>query len=312
MIYELLVQGVIGTVMSIIVTFGIADQIDFNSPDPKQIERLSRIYRREHVGLSSILAFLQAFVVAALVEEMAKYYGYWMVETPALTDPDQLAEPSEPNTDLVLATENENGNMTAPSHVSVKDPPRTLVSRGAGTTIAMVAVAVGFACSENFMYVFVYAPPGVENQFGTLIARSVFPIHALCAAIQSIGVNKRDLEKDPKWQLGRILFPAILLHGCFDFIVMLLNVLLKHRKFVENGGVIDDDDAAVKGIDANNGEDQQEEVGLPELIGMATTVVVVIAAVLYYICQATAQRKRLAELDEERRDDGPGSSSPLV
>lgn len=70
-----------------------------------------------------VLIFIQAFVVAALVEEMVKYFGYRMVVTP----------------DLLTQSVNES-------------PPKSMRSTGAGITVAMVSVALGFACCENLMY----------------------------------------------------------------------------------------------------------------------------------------------------------------
>ena len=98
-------------------------------------------------------------------------------------------------------------------------------SKGVGITIAMVATALGFACCENLLYVFVYTPPSLVNEVTTLLARSIFPIHPLAAALQSIGVCRRDLEGDAKVGLGRILFPAILLHGSFDFVLMVMALI---------------------------------------------------------------------------------------
>jgi hypothetical protein len=49
----------------------------------------------------------------------------------------------------------------------------------------------------------------------------LFPIHPICAAIQSIGVIRRDLEKDSHCHLGvGILLPAILVHGGFDWFLL--------------------------------------------------------------------------------------------
>ena len=48
----------------------------------------------------------------------------------------------------------------------------------------------------------------------------IFPLHPICAAIQSIGVVRRDVENDSRCKLGRgILLPSILLHGSFDWIL---------------------------------------------------------------------------------------------
>merc|ERR1712161_130689 len=91
---------------------------------------------------------------------------------------------------------------------------------GSAITVAMVSVALGFACCENLMYVFVYSTTSLGVEISTLVARSFFPVHPLCAAIQSIGVCKRDLEVTKKIGIGRIISPAVLLHGSFDFVLM--------------------------------------------------------------------------------------------
>jgi hypothetical protein len=40
-------------------------------------------------------------------------------------------------------------------------PAKSARSTGAGITVAMVSVALGFACCENLMYIFVYSPPSL-------------------------------------------------------------------------------------------------------------------------------------------------------
>ena len=59
-----------------------------------------------------------------------------------------------------------------------------------------------------------------------LIARSIFPVHPLCAAIQSIGVCKQRLEKKPSYKLGSIIMMPVFLHGLFDFTLMTGGVLV--------------------------------------------------------------------------------------
>ena len=85
--------------------------------------------------------------------------------------------------------------------------------------------------SQNLLYVFGYTPSqSVGLEIETLIARSIFPVHPLCAAIQSIGVCKRDLEGQPGVGLGRIIAPAILLHGSFDFVLKVAAYLEQVKK----------------------------------------------------------------------------------
>ena len=72
-----------------------------------------------------------------------------------------------------------------------------------------------------------------------MLFRSALPVHPLCAAIQSIGIVRRDVEipfhiqnnqqngNDHRlsYGLGRAILPAILLHGTFDFALFFLGFL---------------------------------------------------------------------------------------
>ena len=56
------------------------------------------------------------------------------------------------------------------------------------------------------------------EELETLLLRSLLPLHPVAAALQSLGIVERDLEK--RGQLGRAVIPAIVLHGIFDFAVI--------------------------------------------------------------------------------------------
>ena len=75
-------------------------------------------------ALFIILEFLQAFCVAALVEEMVKYFGYRMVETPDLTTRGRSAQTSR------------NGNYDA-VEPAAESSAKSLKSTGAGITVAV-------------------------------------------------------------------------------------------------------------------------------------------------------------------------------
>lgn len=60
------------------------------------------------------------------------------------------------------------------------------------------------------------------KEFTILLVRMLFPLHPICAAIQSVYVVRRDVENDSRATLGRsILLPVVLIHGCFDWILMM-------------------------------------------------------------------------------------------
>lgn len=269
MMYEILLSTIFGFFSYLIVIIGVSQG---DATTPEQVEKAAADFAEEHVGIFAVFVFLNAFVVAAMVEELSKYFGYYMVETPDLMDPKEL----------ILE---ENATEPPPS----KD--KSLVSQGAGITVAMVAVAAGFACSENLLYVFVYTPPGLTNEIATLVARSMFPIHPLCAAIQSVGIVRRDLEQDPKWQLGRSILPAVLLHGAFDFVLMLLALLESSSK--------NKDDAAPTTDDAT-----LEEFDGGDAVPMLISVSMVIVGILYFCCEGAGQRRRLEEMDEVNASSG--------
>jgi hypothetical protein len=62
-----------------------------------------------------------------------------------------------------------------------------------------------------------------STEFGVLAVKSLFPIHPLCAAIQSIQVCKRDLEKDTSIGVFRIVLSSVVLRGSYDAALLLLN-----------------------------------------------------------------------------------------
>ena len=139
----------------------------------------------------------QAFVVAGVSEEFSKYFCFWMVEHPDYPD-----------------ERDDDGRAAAEKGVH---------ATGAAITCGMVATAAGFACAENFLYIFGEGL-SVSGEAEVLLLRSCFPVHPICAAIQSIGICRRDVEKDST-QLGQAILPALLLHGTFDFAIMVSAVL---------------------------------------------------------------------------------------
>ena len=139
---------------------------------------------------------------------------------------------------------------------------------------------------------------GVEIE--TLIARSIFPVHPLCAAIQSIGVCKRDLEGQRGVGLGRIITPAILLHGSFDFVLMVAAYLQQVRNIKEGN----DDDSDIPKEDDSDAVMTAEDI--PTLVFSFGMVAV---GYIYYVWQSRAQTKRLIAMD---RTSAVDESSSLV
>jgi magnesium-transporting ATPase (P-type) len=133
----------------------------------------------------------------------------------------------------------------------------------------MVAVSLGFACCENLIYVFVYARGNVNVEMSVLFMRSLFPVHPLAAAIQSIGVVKRDLEgMQQHYSIGKILLPAILLHGTFDFSLMLISVIGQHSNNDEDN---DNDEEIIS-----------TNILIISLICLGVSILVVLIGICYY------------------------------
>jgi hypothetical protein len=104
---------------------------------------------------------VNAYCIAALVEEVCKYYGYRMVDHVDLMSQEELERvvaagvPEQPHHDDDESHDEQQAAL--PTHPTVTSAPqRTLVSMGAATTISMMAVALGFACLEDLIYIFVY------------------------------------------------------------------------------------------------------------------------------------------------------------
>lgn len=273
-VYEILISSVLGFLSYVIVVVGISQDVNA-ATSPAQVQQAASNFAKEHLGIFAVFVFLNAFVVAATVEETCKYFGYWMVETPDLLDSEDV--PGDTTS---------SDTLSAPPQISAPHK-RSRLSHGAGITIAMIAVAAGFACSENLLYVFIYTPPGITNEIATLVSRSMFPIHPLCAAIQSIGVVRRDIEKNSRWQMGRIMFPAIMLHGAFDFVLMILALVES-----ANNANASPSNSTSQTNDANNGD-----VDESDKLALIISVSMVIVGLLYYFCESQSQKKRLAEMD---------------
>lgn len=280
-VYETFVQNFVSFTANFIYLFGplpAGDDDRIGSGDDE-----TGAEQRFPIWALLIMAFLNAFAVAALVEEVSKYFGYWMVEHP------DLALPSDFEGDDTGTAEEQNTNRTA-SH-------RTMKSLGAGITVAMVTTAVGFACCENFVYVFVYSrTANAANELITLVARSIFPVHPLAAAIQSIGVCQRDVEKDSSTKFGNILLPALLLHGFFDFALMFLDYLGRGSWRAPAGLV---------GAKVQTSPDPSLQNNAGQALGaIICSVSIVLIGVVYYVVKALAQRRRLEELDKRRQGSG--------
>ena len=139
MIFELVVSIVTGLFSMIAMIFILAEDTELTNKlqtDPKQAMKDLAV---GHPALFIFSLFLNAFVIAALCEEMIKYFGFWMVVTP-----DLLTQNSSTDTSI---TENE-------EHATNR---KSVTSTGAGITVAMCSVALGFACCEVSIYCILFS-----------------------------------------------------------------------------------------------------------------------------------------------------------
>jgi len=250
--------------------------------------------------MASITAFVNAFFVAGMTEEICKYLCFWMVEHPDLEFQNRvILSPSSQQTesDRQSGTSNHEDTETTrllsqdrstssppsdPEQQTIFAPTPSLVSSGEAITVTMMTVALGFACAENLLYVFVYTPPVFSKEVSTLYVRCLFPIHPMTAALQSIEVCRRDLEKDTSVGIGRILLSAWLLHGFFDFSLMAQNSIKEILdRFNRHGKTTTGD--------GNNDPTLMYVMAVPFI------------AIVYFLNESYKQRERLEKLDKENR-----------
>ena len=280
-----------------------------------QTEGMIKTYAKEFPAITCVYLFINAFLMAAMVEELAKYFGFRMIEHPDFLSDEQLQEGAEAveaalenkeseyeddgsedakpdrgcvpyeamgdtvatTVDAAVSTAAEAVGATSPRAESnlklVPAPNKTCNGKAAAITVAMISVALGFACCENLVYIFIFAPSSdLETKISVLVLRSLFPIHPLLAAIQSIGVCRRDIENDRSFGVGRSILPAILLHGSFDLVIMIASFLV-----------------------AVNPDDEKFEEA--ETASLVVSFAIVLFGAAYYVVQSRAQRKRLNEME---------------
>lgn len=233
-----------------------------------------KIYGRDHPIIYTIFLLINAFFLAATIEETCKYFGFRMIEHPDFLSRAELDEAAE-----VEETQNPQRRETQ----TFPNQGRTRESRGAAITVAMVATALGFACCENLVYIFIYGSSNFDVQVVILLARSIFPVHPIAAALQSIRVCQRDIEKRPGMSLGWIIFPGVLFHGVYDFLLMWIDFLASR-----NGNYVDDDDD--KAIDSDDASDW---------LSFVLSFVVMIGTLCYFFRESGRQRLRLRAMDQE-------------
>jgi hypothetical protein len=247
----------------------------------------------DHPVLYIMYLIIATFGVAGFIEEMCKYYGYRMVEHPDFLTKVELEESTaiihhqhgeldedELHDDEERGNDRNNGNVRSMPIVDYANQLQSAQAMGAAISMAMVSVAIGFSCCENLMYIFIYAGKSVPLELGVLIQRSFFPVHPILAAIQSVGVCQRDVEKSKSTKVGRIILSAVIFHGMFDFLIALIDFI---GKLV--GRQVEEGDLRISNI--------------TELLTIVACVVVMFSALYFFYRRSNQQRDRLAEIDQQ-------------
>jgi hypothetical protein len=112
-------------------------------------------------------------------------------------------------------------------------------------------------------------------------------VHPICAAIQSVGIGRRDVERDGTTGVGRALLPAVLLHGCFDFMLFAIGVL----EFATSS-----EDDLVPAADP----DAPSTLELPAAPSLVIALILTLAGLAYYFFISQQQKLRLNALMDAR------------
>lgn len=123
-----------------------------------------------------------------------------------------------------------------------------------------------------------------------LFFRSIFPVHALSAALQSINMIRKFVETSEdsghRIGVGRIVLPAVLLHGSFDAVLMGINMFIDFSW-----------DEYLDEHDGNIGDDEPYNSVLLNMVAWMSITTVMFTGIGWYYYQYSKQRRRLRELD---------------
>lgn len=149
LVFEAIVSTVTTIAWVLIVSLVVSTDTDLADAFATDSKKAMKKLAVEHQGVFIFYLFLNSFVVAGLVEEMVKYFGYWMVIVPDLLPQDDVSTQSSENGDANIDSEEGESRQGESSAVTNNGGNRASAkSTGIGITVAMVSVALGFACCE--------------------------------------------------------------------------------------------------------------------------------------------------------------------
>jgi hypothetical protein len=124
-----------------------------------------------------------------------------------------------------------------------------------------------------------------------LFFRSIFPVHALAAAMQSINMIRKFVENETvnghRIGVGRIILPAVILHGTFDAVLMGINVFVEtswDQYLEKNGG--------------NVGEEAPYNAILVNAVAWISITAIMLLGMAWYFRENRSQRNRLKLMEE--------------
>ncbi len=130
-----------------------------------------------------------------------------------------------------------------------------------------------------------------SQEIATLIVKSLFPIHPIAAAIQSIYVCRRDLEGDVTIGLGRTLLPSIFLRGTYEFALSMIGW------------------SSQRGY--NNFYQEDHVTGIA-LLSFCVSILLVVSGGCFYRHCSKAQYARLRDESEAGDGNAPDTSFGLM
>ena len=221
------------------------------------------------------------------VEEACKYFGYRMVEHPDFMTQREVEEAmtvviqqgaDDGDEEETRRQEFRRRQQLELEQLDFSKQKKSVQSLGGAITLSMICVSMGFTCCENLVYIFVYSGNSIGMELSVLVARSLFPVHPIAAALQSIRVVERDVEVTRTARLGRILTPAVLFHGTYDFFLLWIDFMSERKEgnYVENSNKID----------------------FAGYVSFLVSLLVMAIAVIYYFACAVRQRSRLQVTDQ--------------
>ena len=186
---------------------------------------------------------------------------------------------------------------------------------------------MGLACAENFLYVFLLGGVSGEashqqaqqmngdtnstllQEWLVLFFRSIFPVHALAAAMQSVNMIRKFVECDEDHHhrigVGRIILPAVIMHGSFDAVLLGINVYIESAwdtYLEQNEGNVDPENPPYNAVVVN-------------IIAWFSITLVMVLGFAWYYRENRMQRTRLIYLEEKEKANGGGEpqyNSPSV